>query len=40
MDSWEIFQMENIPKNPDMVKDKVLKQYIKEYWDGNSGSFN
>tara|TARA_Y100000004_G_scaffold97851_1_gene109569 strand:+ start:1582 stop:2013 length:432 start_codon:yes stop_codon:yes gene_type:complete len=40
MDSWEIFQMENIPKNPDVVQDKVLKQYIKEYWDGNSDSFN
>jgi len=38
MDSWEIFQMENVPKDPDMVQDKVLKQYIKEYWYASSSN--
>ena len=34
MDSWEIFQMNNIPQSPDMVNDKFLKAYIKEYHNG------
>ena len=34
IDSWEIFQMNNIPQSPDMVNDKVLKAYIKEYHNG------
>ena len=34
MDSCEIFQMNNIPQSPDMVNDKVLKAYIKEYHNG------
>ena len=38
MDSWEIFQMDNIPllEHVDAVEDKVLKQYIKEYWNENN----
>lgn len=30
MDSYNIFVMNKIPKSPDMVQDKVLKQYIRE----------
>ena len=33
-DSWEIFIMDNVPPSPDMVEDKILKQYVKEYNDG------
>ena len=42
MDSWEIFQMDNIPllEHVDAVEDKVLKQYIKEYWNENNNQVN